>query len=190
MPNGLSLNGCAKALGYSISTLHKHRKNGAFKPLSDGSYNLEAVRAGLLKFTVPNAEHKGKLGPRRKVKVKLDQIDAETLTDIKKLLESEGFDTSGGLTLELVKAVEGIARAHTRMFALAIKRGEYVKLADVQQTGLRIAIGFRRAIENIPARHADIMAAALACDPHALKQEMARVIKETLDGLATTVGPA
>jgi hypothetical protein len=74
MPKGISLNAAAKALGYSISTLHKHRKNGAFKPLSDGTYDLNSIREGLLKFTVPNAKHKGKLTPRRKVKTKFAKV--------------------------------------------------------------------------------------------------------------------
>jgi hypothetical protein len=102
-------------------------------------------------------------------------------TDLKKLLQSEGFDTSGGLIFELVKAVEGIARAHTRMFDQAIKRGEYVKLTDVQHSNLKIAIGFKRTLENAPARYADQMAAELGVSAHTLEQKLRTMLKEVLD---------
>jgi hypothetical protein len=181
MPKGISLNACSKALGYSISTLHKHRKNGALKPLRDGSYDLEAVRKGLLQFTVPSAKHKDVLGPKRKA---LPQIDAAKLTDIKKLLASEGFDLSNGLTVELVRAAEGISRSHQRMFDLAIKRRQYIETRAMGELNQRITIGWRRAMENLPARVADEIAARLSCSAHDLEKEMLAAIKDVLNSLA------
>jgi hypothetical protein len=184
MPQGISLNACSKALGYSISTLHKHRKNGAFKPLKDGSYNLEAVRKGLLQWTAPNAKHKGKLNPGRKVAAKLEQIDGAALTRIKQLLLDEGLDLSGGLSVELIKAAEGIARANERMFRLDVEKRKYILTAAIGELNQRIAIGWRRAMENLPARVSDEIAARLCCSAHNLEQELVAVIKATLDSLA------
>ena len=126
----------------------------------------------------------GESKAKKPTKFKLAQIDDVTLSDIKKLLASEGIDTSNGLTFELIRAAEGLARAHERMFNLAIKRKEYIPLKGAAESTRNIFIGFRKMMESIPARHADTMAANIWCDAHLLEQEMIRVIKETLNLMA------
>src|SRR6476469_4235602 len=61
MREGISLRAVSRALGYSVSALHEHRRNGAFTALSDGSYDLEAVKKGLLTYTIPSPMHRVRL---------------------------------------------------------------------------------------------------------------------------------
>jgi hypothetical protein len=72
------------------------------------------------------------------------KLDAEALTEIMKLLQSEGFDVSGGLTHELIRSAEGLARAHERIFDLAIERKEYIELKPAAEHTRNIFICFRK----------------------------------------------
>ena len=75
------------------------------------------------------------------------------------------------------------------MLRIAVRRRELVELRGVQETGRNIAIGFKRAMQNIPARVADEIAAKLGCSAHDLEREMSQAIRDTLDQLANTVAP-
>ena len=177
----------ARRLDVTQSAVHNAVKNKRITLRPDGKINYPVALAEWKANTDP-ARAKVQIGDLTKpIKPKLANLDAEALSDIKKLLNAEGFDTSDGLSHELVRTAEALARAHERMFDLAIKRKEYIPLKPAAEHTRNIFIGFRKMMENIPARHADTIAAKLGCDPHTLEQEMSRVIRETLNEMAAPV---
>jgi hypothetical protein len=128
-----------------------------------------------------------------------DKVDEREETEIagrmvgrvREILDEGGVEDPGGpLTLDRMRIAQGIVKTQTLDIQLKLLRGEVVKLEDVQATGLRIAIGFRRAMENTPARHAAQLAAELGCDPVKLESLWSAALKTELDALASTVAPA
>jgi hypothetical protein len=179
----------ARRLNVTQSAVHNAVKNKRITLRADGKVNYPVALAEWKSNTDP-ARAKVQIGGSTKpIKPKLAKLDAAALSDIKKLLESEGFDTSNGLSHELVRTAEALARARERMLRIAVRRGELIELRPAQEHGRRIAIGFKRHMEGIPARYADNLAATLKCDPHQLEHELLKVIRASLDDLASTVGP-
>jgi hypothetical protein len=117
-------------------------------------------------------------------KLKPTKIDAETVTRVKQLLLDEGMDLSEGLSPELIRAAEGLARAQERAWRLDVEKKKYILTRAIGEINQRIAIGWRRAMENLPARISAELAAKLRCDERALNQELLAAIKATLDSLA------
>ena len=183
----ISLSELARRLNISPSAVTKALKSKRITRLPNGKVNY-AIAVAQWKANSEPSKRKVKFAEDKpSAKLKVSKLDAAALSDIKRLLNAEGFDTSSGLTHELVRTAEGLARAHERMFKLAIQRKEYVPLQPVQEHTYNIFVGFRKAIESIPARTADTIAAKLGCDAFLLEQEMLKAIKETLNELAAPV---
>ena len=154
----ISLSELARRLKVTPSAVTKALKSKRITRLPNGKVNY-AIAVAQWKANSEPSKRKVKFdADRPAAKLKVSKLDAAALSDIKKLLNAEGFDTSAGLTHELVRTAEGLARAHERMFRLAIQRKEYVPLGPVQQHTYNIFVGFRKAMENIPARSAAIIA--------------------------------
>jgi hypothetical protein len=64
MARGRSLRSVARELGYSPSTLSKHLRNGVFRKLPQGGFDIDHVRRGLLSGTSPNQTHSVKLAAK------------------------------------------------------------------------------------------------------------------------------
>ena len=183
----ISLSELARRLKVTPSAVTKALKSKRITRLPNGRVNY-AIAVAQWKSNSEPSKRKVKFDADKPLpKLKVSKLDAAALSDIKKLLNAEGFDTSAGLTHELVRTAEGLARAHERMFKLAIQRKEYIPLKPAQQHTYNIFVGFRKAMENIPARSAAIIAGKLGCDAWGLEQELIKAIKETLNELAAPV---
>jgi len=174
----------ARRLDVTQSAVHNAVKTRRITLRSDGKVNFP-VAVAEWKSNSDVSKRKLKFADESKpAKLKASKLDAAALTRIKELLQSEGFDVSDGLNPELVRIAEGIARANERMFRLDVEKKKYILTRAIGELNQRIAIGWRRAMENLPARVADEMAARLNCAAHDLEQELVAAIKVTLDSLA------
>lgn len=91
----------------------------------------------------------------------------------------------GSPSLDKARTAEAIVRVWLKDIQVKRLNRELVPLVKVQAHGHRIAIEWRRAMQNIPPRHAEIMAAELGCDPALLEKLMSEVIAKELDAIAT-----
>jgi hypothetical protein len=160
----------ARRVGVTQSAVHNAVKTKRITLRPDGKLNYPIAIAEW-RANTDVSKRKLKFADESKpVKLKSSKLDAAALTRIKELLQSEGFDVSDGLNPELVRIAEGVARANERMFRLDVEKRKYILTAAIGELNQRIAIGWRRAIENFPARISAELAAKLRCDEHALRE--------------------
>ena len=174
----------ARRVGVTQSAVHRAIKDRRITLRADGKLHFP-VAVAEWRANTDVSKRKVKFADESKpAKFRPTKIDAETLTRVKQLLLDEGMDFSGGLSPELIRAAEGLARAQERAWRLDVEKKKYILTSAIGEINQRIAIGWRRTMENLPARICPELAAKLGCDELALHHELRAAIKTTLDSLA------
>lgn len=192
-PKSMSKSEFARHIGVSPPAVSKAAKSGRISTLADGRLDPISASEQWVANTDPERSKVVKAKPKSSTRVKTGEkslVSAEALTAIKSLLSEQGIEVDGGLTIQLARTAETIARIDERQFKLAIRRGEFLPKAKVFAHFGRISIGIREAFLNLPSRHAPTMAAELGCDEFKLEQAMRKAIDATLNEIAEPIAQA
>lgn len=175
LPQGLTLEQVLRATKRSKANFQRLVRDGVVPTLSDGSFDLEQVRAALAenvdhRFNPrPDADEEPS-PPRKKREQKAADI---ALVD--GLLASEGMERRDvkRVTLNDVRAAEGIIKTRERALKLAKAEGKLIDVAVVEKQQYEEARRFRELVLNWPARVAPLIAAKLK-----VQQNMVAVLLE------------
>ena len=88
--------------------------------------------------------------------------------EVRKNQTSSGVDlvlAAGGLDFNLARTTVTVLKARERHLKIAERRKELVPLAAVKDHVSKAFIGYRQAMERMPARWASQIAATLGCAP-------------------------
>ena len=189
-PKSMSKSEFARHLNVSPSAVSKALKSSRIGALADGRIDPVSATEQWMTNTDPErikVKQKSDTGGKSKEK---SVISDEAMTKIKEVLAEQGIAVNGPLTIQLARTAETIARIEERQLKLAIKRGEYLPKAKVFAHFNRIAIGIKNSFQNLPSRHAPMIAAELGVDEFKLEQAMRKAIDATLDEIAEPIAKA
>jgi hypothetical protein len=199
MKQGISLCSLAKRLDRAKSGLHKLAVSGQIPRHADGSYDEAAVRVALeanldpgrrAPVRSPAGERSPKSVNTRKAKkpaappVKTPDDALEAVSLIARVLREEGHVDPGKLDYNAARTAETILKARERAISIAERQKTLVNLERVRRQVYDLGRQFRDVVQQIPARHAAQIAAAVGCNVHELDRELTRVIRETLSQIA------
>ena len=176
----------ARSLGVSPPAVSKAIKSGRISVLANGRIDYESALKQWRENSDPETSKVVKAASNNGDAEKT-VISDEAMTRIKLLLSEQGVAVDGPLTIQLARTAEVISRTEERQFRLAVRRGEYLPKAKVLNHFSHIAIGIKKAFQNLPIRHASVIAAELGVDAFRLEQLLRKAIDATLDELAAPI---
>lgn len=199
---GISKRAFAKLMGVSDMAVRKAEKTGRVVLFSDGAVDEARSRAAWgrnvdpVRQPVRTATGKGSRGSRRKaaapadadpspVKDEAEALDAVQL--VKRVLQQEGGESASVVDFGMARTAESILKSRERELKLAERRKELVPVAQVRSHITKAFIGFRQAVQRIPARHAAAIAAELGVDTGKLDKALTKAIQIELEAMAAPV---
>jgi hypothetical protein len=165
---GISIRAYARHRGVTDTAVHKAIRAGRITPEADGS--IDPDRADLEWARNTDTPRAGTRTQAVKVAVPEASADAPA-------------PPAGGTSLLQARTVNEVVKAQTNKVRLARLKGELVDRPQAIAHVFKLARTERDAWLNWPARISAQMAAALACDAHAMHVALEAAVREHLQEL-------
>lgn len=167
----------ARALGVSETAVRKAEKAGRIRRTSDGSWDVERVKAAWGANT--------DVAQQRAPSPGLRPVPEAAVGAVRETLRDHGESVpAGGMTFLQARTANEVLKAQERRLRLQQLKGELVDRARAVSLVFRLARDERDAWSGWPARIAAVLAAELGCDIHHLQTALDRHVREHLDQLA------
>jgi hypothetical protein len=178
---GLGLRAAAKELGISHVGLMKAERNGRVHKLPDGSFDVEACRKALEANSHPQKQKSARAQQRKLPPPVTAAADVEPAPDLEDDSELDEGDGKGLSYNEVLRRRE-LVRLFKDRLDLAVRKGELVRLGEINAWFAGALIRFRDILLAMPGELGDRVAQEI--DPKKCRELMETEVKRALRELS------